>query len=137
MSAQAARPGGNLSIALPAEVDTDLRHAHGGDFRSMTYEQLVERYNRFRRNEGRLASPAGSRQGFKALIALQSRILEAEPGRWPGFTGPNVKYFDVQNSAGLRQRAIDHKEDPPLRRLRVHDTTKDQNEVFAVLGRGD
>lgn len=165
MSAQAARPGGELSITLPPEVDRDLHRAHNGDLWSMTDEQLIAHYNRFGRNEGRLAGPAGSRQGFKALIPPQSRILEVGPGRWPGFTGANVKYLDVQHSAGPRQRASDHKEDPKdtpekihyvspaafreimealyqlgmsrLRPLRAYDTTQGQNEFFAVLGRGD
>lgn len=165
MSAQVARPGGNLSITLPPEVDTDLYRAHNGDLRSVSDEQLIEHYNRFGHNEGRRSSPAGSRQGFKALIPPQSRVLKVGPGQWPGFAGPNVEYFDVQDSAGLPQRAIDHKEDTkdtpekihyvspaavreimeglyqlgmsPLRPLRAYDTTQGQNEFFAELGRGD
>lgn len=165
MSAQAARPGGNLSIMLPPEVDTDPYRVHNGDLWSMTDKQFIEHYNRFGRNEGRLASPAGSRQGFKALIPPQSRILEVGPGQCPGFTGPNVKNFDVQHSAGLPQRAVGHKEAPkdtpekihclspaafreiteplyqlgmsPLRSLRACDTTQGQNDFFAVLGRGE
>jgi hypothetical protein len=165
MSAQAARPGGNLSITLPPEVDTDLYRAPNGDLTSVSDEHLIEHYNRFGHNEGRLSSPAGSRQGFKALIPPQSGILKVGPGQWPGCAGPNVEYFGVQDSAGLRQRAIDHNEDPkdtpekihyvspaafreiteglyqlgmsPLRPLRAYDTTQSKNECFAVLGRGD
>lgn len=115
-----AKPGWNLSIALPPEVDPDLYRAHNPDLRTLTDEKLIEHYAAYGRNEGRLASPAGSRPGFKALIPPKKKILEIGPAQWPGFTGPNVKYFDVQDSAGLRQRAIDQNEDPKDTPERIH-----------------
>lgn len=82
------------------------------DLTALTDAQLAEHYAIFGRQEGSLASPAGERPGFLALVPPKVSVLEIGPAHNPCFTGPHVKYFDVQDSDGLRERALTHNENP-------------------------
>lgn len=46
-----------------------------------------------------------ARHEFLPLISSDVDVLEIGPAHAPCFRGPNVRYFDVLDSAGLRQRA--------------------------------
>jgi len=102
----------SISVKLPPEVDAAFYRRTNHDLHAHSDAQLVEHYEVFGKKEGRVASPAGSRPGFLALVPPQARILEIGPAHKPCFTGANVKYFDVQDSEGLRQRALKHNENP-------------------------
>jgi SAM-dependent methyltransferase len=113
MSTQGAKKAGvGLSLALPPEVDAGFYRRRWPDLQSLSDAQLAEHYAVFGRNEGRVANPAGERPGFLGLIPPKARILEIGPAHKPCFTGGNVKYFDVQDSDGLRARALTHHENP-------------------------
>lgn len=113
MSAQGARkPGAGVALALPPEVDPAFYRGRWPDLSALSDDGLVEHYAVFGRNEGRVASPAGERPGFLALVPPKARVLEIGPAHKPCFSGPRVKYFDVQDADGLRARAINHSENP-------------------------
>lgn len=101
-----------ISPKLPAEVDAVFYRNTNPDLNGLSDAQLVQHYEVFGKKEGRVASPAGSRPGFLALVPTKAKILEIGPAHKPCFTGANVKYFDVQDSEGLRQRALKHNENP-------------------------
>ncbi len=101
-----------VALALPPEVDPVFYRRAWLDLHGLNDAQLAEHYAVFGRVEGRVASPAGERPGFLALIPPKAGVLEIGPAHKPCFTGAHVKYFDVQDSDGLRARALTHNENP-------------------------
>ncbi len=114
MSGQTAMKSGEgyAGGALPPEMDLAFYRATYADLQPLSNEQLAQHYGAFGRSEGRMASPAGSRHGFLALVPPDAKILEIGPGHSPGFTSENTKYFDVVDSEGLRKRALHYSENP-------------------------
>lgn len=113
MGGQAAgEVGAGVALGLPPEVDPAFYRDANPDLKGLSDGQLDEHYAVFGKKEGRVASSAGSRPGFLALVPPKARILEIGPAHKPCFTGASVKYFDVQDSDGLRQRALTHNENP-------------------------
>lgn len=55
--------------------------------------------------DGRLPSAYALRENFVSLIPHDASVLEIGPFTKPMLTGPNVKYLDVMDKAGLIDRA--------------------------------
>lgn len=81
------------------ETHLDLRHFDAAG--------LAAHYSEWGRNEGRMASPAAHRAGFIAQILTDS-VLEIGPAVRPSLAGPGVKYFDIEDRAGLIAKAVAH-----------------------------
>jgi SAM-dependent methyltransferase len=75
------------------------------DLHFLDTDGLAAHFENHGRAEGRMASPAGHRDGFIAQIARAS-VLEIGPSVWPTLSGPGVKYFDILDKAGLVDRAV-------------------------------
>jgi len=106
------KAGVAISPKLPPEVGAAFCRRTNHDLHAHSDAQLGEHYEVFGKRDGRVASPARLRSGFLALVPPIAKILEIGPAHKPCFTGRNVKYFDVQNSDGLRNRALTHNENP-------------------------
>lgn len=98
--------------SFPAEFVPNYYRSKYADLKDLSDEQAAEHYRLFGKSEGRIASPAGTREGFIALVPRNAQLLEIGPAHKPVFTGSSVRYFDVQDAAGLRDRATTHNEDP-------------------------
>jgi len=90
---------------LAPEFDASFYRLVQIDLKRMTPAQLADHYEEYGRGEGRLATPAAHRSGFLAQIPPQGVGLEIGPGVEPTLTGDGVRYFDVQDKAGLVARA--------------------------------
>ena len=106
------KAGVAISPKLPPEVGAAFCRRTNHDLHAHSDAQLGEHYEVFGKRDGRVASPARLRSGFLALVPPIAKILEIGPAHKPCFTGRNVKYFDVQDSDGLRNRALTHNENP-------------------------
>ncbi len=89
----------------PPELDASFYRALYPDLASMTNNQLSAHWARFGTSEGRRGSAASVRAGLFSLIEPSDAALEIGPFTNPAITGPNVKYFDVLDRAGLTERA--------------------------------
>ncbi len=99
-----ARPALNEADRWPEPFDPECLRGRYGDLAAMSDDQLVDHYARYGRAEGRIASPAALREGFIPLAPADASVLEIGPFCQPVMTGPNVRYLDVLDAAGLRAR---------------------------------
>lgn len=91
--------------ALPPEFDpTYYRDIHP-DLADRDERLLRDHYEAHGRREGRAASAACRRSAFLALVPADAPVLEIGPFDTPCVSGPQVSYFDVLDTAALRQRA--------------------------------
>jgi len=102
----------NDFLDFPPEFDPQFYKKYHPDLKHLNERQLVEHYEQFGRAEGRRATSAVPRDNFLKLLPNGS-ILEIGPFAQPCCHGRNVKYFDVQDKAGLVERAKKHKELKP------------------------
>ena len=75
------------------------------DVRDMTDAQLLNHFHAHGKHEGRVGARRSLRENFGEIVADCAAILEIGPFLHPTVAGPHVKYFDILNSEGLRQRA--------------------------------
>lgn len=107
-------------LELPLEFDPNYyRHQHP-DIRAMSDGEARAHFEIYGRKEGRMASPLAYRHELIGFVPKGARILEVGPAHKPVFKGPDVRYFDVQDSEGLRQRAVHFNEDPSQTPERIH-----------------
>lgn len=99
---------------LPEEYDAAFYRAHYPDLATLPDDELFAHYRAWGETEGRVASPAATREGFLENIVLQQagNVLEIGPFCRPLIRGPNVRYLDVLDSAALRERAVEIGLDP-------------------------
>jgi SAM-dependent methyltransferase len=90
---------------LPPEWCPQIYRSHHRDLRTLGAEQLRQHYDSFGRNEGRCASAVHDRESFLGIIPAAGLALEIGPFARPLLRGPDVRYFDVLDRAGLRRRA--------------------------------
>jgi SAM-dependent methyltransferase len=90
---------------LPSELYYKFYQEAYPDLNGLSDAILADHYERHGRREGRIASPYALRANFLKLPVADARILEIGPGHKPAFRGPHVRYFDVEDAAGLRARA--------------------------------
>jgi SAM-dependent methyltransferase len=95
------------AAGFPAEFDVEFYRSKNSDLKGFSDKELQKHYNDFGIKEGRIGSPAGTRGGLNAFISAEAKILEIGPFVNPYIMRPkfNVKYFDVLDTEGLRQRA--------------------------------
>jgi len=90
---------------LPPEIDLEFYRLIHSDLSTFDDSALALHFERHGRSEGRIASAAAHRVGFIATVPKHAKLLEIGPFTTPAFRGPNVKYFDVHDRAGLIARA--------------------------------
>lgn len=89
------------------ETDWEFYRNTQLDLQGFNEGQLATHYQEWGRGEGRMASPAAHRTAFIAQILTDS-VLEIGPAVRPSLIGPGVKYFDIEDRAGLIAKAIAH-----------------------------
>ncbi len=92
------------AIKFPETWAASELRARYPDLSDLDDDALARHYDTFGRREGRIASPAALREGFVSLVAPNATILEIGPFCQPVMVGPNVRYLDVLDAAGLRAR---------------------------------
>lgn len=78
------------------------------DLSHMADNALRAHYDLHGRGEGRTGSPADLRFAFASGIDPAAKVLEIGPFTAPTLRGDNIKYFDVLDPDGLRERAKAH-----------------------------
>jgi len=86
------------------DIDLAFYRSQNADLDVLTDDQLVQHYHLFGEEEGRVASPLCIRDFLLSEIKA-SDVLEIGPYCQPTIRGPNVRYFEVLDSAGLVARA--------------------------------
>lgn len=94
--------------SFPPEFDVDLYLRSNPDLAGFPAEEARLHFERYGENEGRIASGISSRESFLALVPRDRLALEIGPFNSPCLRGKNVRYFDVMDSAALRDRAKLH-----------------------------
>lgn len=99
--------GPPLQADWPGEFDVAIYKASNPDLAGLNDYDAREHYRRIGRDEGRIASAVATREGLKALIAPQAKVLEIGPASIPAFRPGerDVRYVDVLTTAELRQKA--------------------------------
>lgn len=95
----------SLTDRFPAAFDAEFYKSTYADLRAVSAADAEAHYFAHGRREGRVASLAAVRAGLIAAIPTESHALEIGPFFSPCLHGANVRYFDVQDAAGLRARA--------------------------------
>jgi hypothetical protein len=96
---------GAIPMEFPLEFDPLFYQAGNEDLGAMSQSELQNHYEQYGIVEGRVASPAATRQGLMALIPPEASVLEIGPFCNPAVKGPNVRYFDVLDRRALIERA--------------------------------
>ena len=95
-------------LVLPDEFELSYYRLEHDDLRNFSDNELFSHYEMHGQKEGRGTSSGSSRDTFLKIIPNTVSVLEIGPFCNPACTGKNVSYFDVLDSAGLRERARDH-----------------------------
>lgn len=90
---------------LAPEFDPTLYRLLNADLASMSDDKALQHFEKYGKSEGRCASVAAHRAGFVAQISCDRPALEIGPAVRPVLSGPNVRYFEIENQAGLIARA--------------------------------
>lgn len=101
---------GSLSFAefappLPAEFDEAVYRSLHADLANFSAAALHEHYRKHGQSEGRRAHTLSDRHAFAKLLTQGLEVLEIAPFHEPLVTGPHVRYFDLNDKAGLLMRA--------------------------------
>jgi hypothetical protein len=94
-----------LDDHLPPVFDPKFYADKNPDLAAFDERMLREHYEMHGRSEGRSASPGCHRCGLLTLMPREVPILEIGPFDAPCAKGPDVRYFDVMDTEGLRLRA--------------------------------
>ena len=95
----------DIAFEPPAELDLETYRRNNPDVAELDDVNLTEHFRVHGRYEGRMASVANTREGFVASIPRNGACLELGPFCNPLLRGDTVKYFDVLDQPGLKQRA--------------------------------
>jgi hypothetical protein len=96
----------DLESIFTEELDTDFYRTSNPDLAHMSDDELGAHYESHGIAEGRLGHPIALRECvIDALASFPGSILEIGPFYQPACSGPNVRYFDVQDAAGLHEHA--------------------------------
>ena len=87
--------------------DADFYRTTYADLQSFNDEEAKKHYNDFGIDEGRQASPFGTRQTFLDQVVPGSTVLEIGPFVSPLMKGENVQYLDILTREQLFNRAIE------------------------------
>jgi len=98
--------------SLPPELDTAFYRSLYTDLARFTDDQLADHYQRYGREEGRIANPIKDRNAFAALVPRPATVLEIGPFCHPLLRGANVFYSDVLSTEELISRGKELGLDP-------------------------
>lgn len=95
-------------LGLPPEFDPAEYAIWNEIARTMTPDEAWRHFRTVGWKQGRRAGPVHNRATFSSVIAPDARVLEIGPAHLPALKRPerNVAYLDVQDTAGLRRRAV-------------------------------
>lgn len=102
----------SASSALPQEFDHAIYRALSPALARLDEIELERHFRMQGANDGQTALIVRNRSDFVKLAATASSVLEIGPLAAPALRGPNVRYFDVLDSAALREKAAQHGLDP-------------------------
>jgi hypothetical protein len=91
---------------LPLAFDVGFYQKANPDLKGLSDAQLVEHYQKYGQNEGRVTSELALRENLIRHMEKESTILEIGPFCNPLLSGPNVRYFDVLDQEGLLNRSL-------------------------------
>lgn len=91
------------SIEFPPEFDVDFYGLRHDDLANHDSRGLLEHYKVHGKREGRVSSPGAVRERFRRY--LRGPALEIGPFYKPVMRGDGIKYFDILDTEGLRERA--------------------------------
>jgi SAM-dependent methyltransferase len=94
----------SLVEQLPLAFDPKIYRDLNPDLARMTDQEQRRHYDRYGLDEGRRCHALVDRFAF-ASLARNRDSLEIGPFNTPLLRGPRIRYFDVLDSSGLRQRA--------------------------------
>lgn len=94
-----------LSEGLPPEFDPAFYRRSNVDMAGRSDAALRRHFDSHGRDEGRAGSAPALREHLLQLAESAGSVLEIGPFCNPCMTGPNVRYFDVMDSDGLKARA--------------------------------
>jgi SAM-dependent methyltransferase len=97
---------------LATEIDPDFYRQKYSDLAHLDAEAARHHYTAYGIREGRLALPAGVREGFVGLVPQDQPVLEIGPFTNPVLRGRNIRYADVLTTGQLRARAVELGLDP-------------------------
>jgi SAM-dependent methyltransferase len=90
---------------FPEELETNIYRSLHADLAQMSEAELLDHYENFGREEGRVANGLRDRDDFAGLIPSSATVLEIGPFWHPVLRGPSVSYFDVSSQEELHARA--------------------------------
>lgn len=90
---------------FPRSFDVDYYRESNPDLAGFSDFQLGEHYELHGQSEGRPGSAFALREHLVKWIATESSVLEIGPFCNPLLTGDNIRYFDVLDQSGLKNRA--------------------------------
>jgi hypothetical protein len=90
---------------ISPEFDSAFYRQAYADLSTLGDAQLLNHFERHGQSEGRSASFHSKREGFLELVRSRRSVLEIGPFCNPAVRGPNVRYFDVLDTAALIERA--------------------------------
>ncbi|PHY12671.1 hypothetical protein CSW58_11045 [Caulobacter sp. B11] len=102
------------SSVFPPEFSPETLRRLYPDLAPFNDDELRDHFRLHGRQEGRTSSDADTREALIALIDPGADILEIGPSWSPVFRGPNVRYFDILTTEGLKARAREHGVDEAL-----------------------
>ena len=99
---------------LPPEYDATLYRSLHPDLTDLPDAALYAHFRDWGEREGRIASPATTREGFLQSVVNRQKgdMLEIGPFCRPIIRGSHVSYLDVLDATALRQRAREIGLDP-------------------------
>lgn len=105
---RASTGNGQMTVGeLPPAFDVEIYRELNADLRKLSPQEAQRHYLRHGIGEGRRSHALPNRNAF-ADLAARGEVLEIGPYRSPMLRGPQISYFDVLDSAGLRERAARH-----------------------------
>src|SRR5690349_16434152 len=93
-------------MELEPEFEPGIYRRLHSDLTGLNDTELREHYDAYGREEGRAANGLLDRAAFARLVPDSVRALEIGPFASPLLRGPNARYCDVLDQAGLRARAL-------------------------------
>lgn len=115
LGARAAR-----AFVWPPEYSSATLRAHYPDLEALNDAELAAHYETYGRAEGRIAADLALRENLVAMIDGELSLLEIGPFCQPVFRGPKVRYMDVLDAEGLKQRAVEIGIDPSACPEEIH-----------------
>lgn len=94
-------------VILPEVFDYNLYRSLHPDLQAAGFDDagLLQHYNTFGINEGRIANPVSDRASFLSIIPAEATVLEIMPGYTPLMNGSNSYLFDTHSAEQLKQLA--------------------------------